>query len=115
MKPNLLFRSTLCLALAGCLSTAEVSDPGADSQSDEPHLNAGPMPMLPFEGGSGSTAPWGGSNADNWRPEAVLANATSEALNTAWAMGAVKDVRVAVPVKLLDSGFTEFGDGQANA
>jgi hypothetical protein len=112
---NTLFRTCLCLTFAGCLSTADVSDPGADTSTGESHLNAGPMPTLPYAGGSGSTAPWGGNDSSNWRPEAVLANATSEALNTAWAMGAVKDVRVAVPVKLLDSGFNEFGDGQANA
>jgi hypothetical protein len=76
---------------------------------------SGPMPTLPWSGGSGAQAPWGGTSSNNWRPEAVLANATSEALNAAWALPNVKDAIVAVPVKLFDSGFTEFGDGQANA
>lgn len=114
-----MYRSQLFLCsaalLAACANDAQIVQVDDPSSSGQARLNAGPMPMLPWSGGSGDTSPWGGNNQSNWRPEAMLANATSEALNSAWAMSDVKDVRVAVPVKLLDSGFIEFGDGQANA
>ncbi len=73
------------------------------------------MPTLPWAGGSGATSPWGGTDPTRWRPEAMMANAMSAALNSAWARADVKDAVVAVPVKMLNSGFREFGDGQANA
>jgi hypothetical protein len=36
-------------------------------------------------------------------------------MNAAWSGSDVKDVVVAIPMKLWSSGFFEFGDGQANA
>jgi hypothetical protein len=73
------------------------------------------MPQLPWAGGTGDLAPWGGSDPARWRPEAVLANSMSQALNEAWARANVVDAIVAVPVKMQSSNFFEFGDGQANA
>jgi hypothetical protein len=72
------------------------------------------MPILPSIGGTGALSPWGGPNASRWRPEAILANATSEALNRGWATPGARDVAVAVPLQFLRSNFHEFGDGQTN-
>ncbi len=63
----------------------------------------------------GSVAPWGGSNASRWRPEAIIANAASSALNAAWKRPGVADAVVAIPTKMIASSFFEFGDGQADA
>src|SRR5882724_8547602 len=68
-----------------------------------------PMPTLPWGGGTGAASPWGGSDPRNWRPEAVIANAASEALNGAWARAAVREAIVAMPVRMLPSDFFEFG------
>jgi hypothetical protein len=59
--------------------------------------------------------PWGGSDASKWRPEAILANAVSEALNDGWSQSNVKDVLVALPVKMQFSNLRTYGDGQTNA
>src|SRR4051812_797682 len=100
----------LLAALVGC------SGSGGDQKAGEGTASlTSKMPMLPWAGGTGATAPWGGSDASRWRPEAIMANAMSEALNDAWAQTDVKDAIVAVPVKMLNSGFREFGDGQSNA
>ncbi|MBX3234442.1 MAG: hypothetical protein KF837_44530, partial [Labilithrix sp.] len=72
-------------------------------------------PVLPHPGGTGDLVPWGGTDASRWRPEATLANATSDALNRAWAMPGVTDAVVAVPASMVSSQFSEFGDGQLNA
>jgi hypothetical protein len=72
-------------------------------------------PVLPSASGTGDLSPWGGTDSSRWRPEAILANATSDALNRAWALPGVRDVVVAVPVKMFASQFSEFGDGQLNA
>jgi len=74
-----------------------------------------PMPTLPHAGGAGVLTPWGGPEAARWRPEAVLANAVSDALNRAWRQDGVADVTVSVPVHMLSSTFHEYGDGQSNA
>jgi hypothetical protein len=58
---------------------------------------------------------WGGSDAARWRPEAILANATSAELNRAWSSPQTQDAIVAVPVRLERSQFHPYGDGQSNA
>jgi hypothetical protein len=73
------------------------------------------IPRLPAPDGSGELAPWGGSDSSKWRAEAILANAASVAMNEAWSRPDVKDVVVAIPVRIWSSGFFEFGDGQANS
>ncbi len=61
---------------------------------------------------------FGGTNPLLWRPEAVLANAVSEALNDFWH-GAnsdqIADVIVSVPLSFKTSRFHPYGDGQSNA
>lgn len=70
---------------------------------------------LPYPGGVGNLVPWGGQDAGRWRPEAILANAMSVALNEGWGLSGIRDVLVATPVKFYDSGFRPYGDGQSNA
>jgi hypothetical protein len=101
---------TLALLAIGCSGGAIDSGSAASSAP-----LTSKMPLLPWAGGTGAQAPWGGSDVARWRPEAVMANAMSEALNDAWAKSDVKDAIVATPVKMQNSGFREFGDGQANA
>lgn len=72
-------------------------------------------PVLPAPGGVGALSPWGGSDPSRWRPEAILANATSLELNVNWARRGVRDVVVAVPTHMLGSEHYQYGDGQANA
>jgi hypothetical protein len=74
-----------------------------------------PMPELPSASGQGALAPWGGDVPGRWRPEAIMANAASALLDEMWALPGARDVIVAMPVKMLQSDFREFGDGQANA
>jgi hypothetical protein len=62
-----------------------------------------------------SSQPWGGKNAKNWKPEAILANATSFWLNQAWKAENVSEVLVSVPVKMLFTNERVYGDGQTNA
>jgi hypothetical protein len=104
-------RTFLCLLplLVGCVSAEPASSDESDLGSDRA------IPRLPEPGGTGALAPWGGADASKWRPEAILANAVSRAMNEGWSQSDVKDVVVAIPVKLFSSGFFEFGDGQANA
>ena len=70
---------------------------------------------------SSETAPpklplsWGGSDTSRWRPEAVMANAASAALNQAWSLPDVSDVSVAMPTQFADSGYHPYGDGQSNS
>src|SRR5205085_7668937 len=73
------------------------------------------IPRLPEPGGTGDLTPWGGADSSKWRPEAIVANAASRAMNDGWSRADVKDVVVAIPLKLWSSGFSQFGDGQANA
>jgi hypothetical protein len=93
------------------------SSEGDDSvASSESNLGSDPtIPELPAPGGTGDLTPWGGADSSKWRPEAIVANAGSRAMNDAWSRTDVADVVVAIPMKLWSSGFFEFGDGQANA
>jgi hypothetical protein len=111
-KTRLASFSLFLFALAGCASAADDSTQGEamSALGTEPTI-----PELPHPGGTGSLAPWGGADPSRWRPEAIVANAASAALNEGWSQSNVKDVVVAVPVKMLPSDFFEFGDGQANA
>jgi hypothetical protein len=102
-------RAFLCLlpivTAAACTASAPIVD-----ESD-----LGTDPSIPRLPEPGSVAPWGGPDPTKWRPEAILANAASKAMNEAWSRPDVKDVVVAIPAKLFASSFFEFGDGQANA
>src|SRR3989442_13951675 len=40
-------------------------------------------PKLPTANGTGRLTPWGGPDPTRWRPEAIMANAASAALNEA--------------------------------
>jgi hypothetical protein len=104
-------RALLAALLVGCAGHAAVQ--GATS-TDEVRTTSRP-PILPHAGGIGAETPWGGLDAAHWRPEAMLANATSDGLNRGWALSNVTDVLVSVPVKMVASGFAEYGDGQRNA
>lgn len=64
---------------------------------------------------SASTTPWGGQNSQNWRPEAILANAVSHALNLAWKESNLIDAVIAVPVQLTFTNNRVYCDGQTNA
>ena len=103
--------------MLGAACAARSSDDAADGVgSSESNLGSDPtIPQLPAPGGTGDLTPWGGNDASKWRPEAILANAASKAMNDGWSRPDVKDVLVAVPLKLYSSGFYEFGDGQANS
>ena len=90
------------------------SDLGSTGKEDGP-VTAGGMPLLPAPGGTGALSPWGGSDAARWRPEAIMANSVSQALNEAWSRTDVAEAVVATPVKMLSSSLYEFGDGQSNA
>jgi hypothetical protein len=57
---------------------------------------------------------WGGDPARQ-RPEAILANAASRALNDAWSLPNVKDVAVSMPAVAINSDVHEFPDGQRDA
>src|SRR5215212_5514011 len=98
---------------AGCAFESPRDEP-AESTDSELGTDV-TIPALPAPGGSGTLAPWGGNDSSKWRAEAVTANAASLAMNAAWSRTDVKDVVVAIPTKLWNSGFYEFGDGQANA
>lgn len=54
-------------------------------------------------------APWGGTDATKWKPEAILANAVTAELQRDPA------ARVSVPVALWKSQLAPYGDGQTNA
>jgi hypothetical protein len=71
-------------------------------------------PTLPSFSGSGPLVAWGSGNSKGFRPEAVMANAASKALNDGWSQADVKDVKVAIPTHFSDSGFHPYGDGQSN-
>src|SRR5205823_10041565 len=59
---------------------------------------SGGMPFLPAPGGTGALTPWGGTDATRWRPEAIMANAASQALNEAWSRTGTTDAIVAMPM-----------------
>ena len=73
------------------------------------------VPMLPHPQGQGALAPWGGPDQSAWRPEAILANAASAALNEAWLDPQTADAIVAIPTLIQGSTFSPFPDGQTNA
>ena len=100
--------------LAACAASSSTDDTGSATENQNLTARARP-PLLPSAGGTGDLAPWGGPDSSRWRPEAVLANATSDALNRAWALPGVVDAVAAVPIRMLESQFSEFGDGQLNA
>lgn len=113
---SLLLATTL---LGGCVADSASDDCVAGdltcSQIEgKADTTSGGMPLLPAPGGQGALTPWGGTDATHWRPEAILANATSQALNEAWSRTDINDAIVAVPMHMLNSSFYEFGDGQAN-
>jgi hypothetical protein len=58
---------------------------------------------------------WGGQEPSLWKPEAVLANAVSEALAAGYAEPGALDVLISIPVKMLYSDVRPYGDGQTNA
>src|SRR5262245_40277388 len=94
------------LIFCGCVAVDQDADDFVSPKAD----GLGPtgsIPVLPTT--------WGGGDPGRWRPEAILANAVSEAMNRAWGLPGARDVVVAVPVHMLSSEFFEFGDGQANA
>jgi hypothetical protein len=110
--------AALLAVLAPLAACAVPADEEAEGEvgATESNLGTDPtIPRLPAAGGTGDLTPWGGSDASKWRPEAILANAASAAMNDGWSRNDVKDVVVAVPLKLYSSGFFEYGDGQANA
>jgi hypothetical protein len=94
----------LLLFIAGCSGNVETATTTAAPLTSK-------MPILP----TANNQPWGGSDPTRWRPEAIMANYMSEALNTAWSQPDVVDAIAAMPVKMQNSGFREFGDGQSNA
>lgn len=73
------------------------------------------VPPLPSEQEINGMPPWGGKDALQWSPEAVLANAASEALNRVWVLPETEDAIVAVPMKILRSDLHPYGDGQSNS
>ena len=58
---------------------------------------------------------WGGQNPKLWKPEAVLANAVSDALARGYSEFGAQDVLVSVPLKMLYGSDRPYGDGQTNA
>jgi len=108
--------AALLVVLGPLAACAAPSDDRERLASGEANLGADPsIPELPAPGGTGDLTPWGGADSVRWRPEAILANAASQAMNAGWSRSGVSDVLVAVPLRLWSSGFFEFGDGQANA
>lgn len=115
MRKSLLFACASILAACTSQGLETEDSPATDDGKGQELGERKKPPVLPHAGGSGAESPWGGSDASRWRPEAMLANATSEALNRGWALPSVRDVLVAVPVKMWSSPYSEFGDGQLNA
>jgi hypothetical protein len=113
MKRNVLL-SALPLLFLPIACGAPASD---DLGTTQDQLGEGTLtiPTLPSPSGNGALAPWGGSDSSKWRPEAVVANAVSSALNDAWKRPNVTDAIVALPTKMVSSNYYEFGDGQSNA
>lgn len=102
LTDRLLPTVALLLLAGGCVSPAEslgveASNIGSDFRP----------PVLPQD--------WGGADSTRWRPEATLANAASTSLNNAWAEEGVRDVVIAVPVRMWSSDLFPYGDGQSNA
>lgn len=125
-RPHLIWAlaSSLTLLLGAC-------DIGSDKLDGEGHTSAqiNNQPYrggkadgvtrtavaLPQPGGRGALAAWGGPIPEHWSPEAIFANAASNALSEHWEQTGVVEVVVASPVKLHSSQFNPYGDGQTNA
>lgn len=121
MRTRLL--SIILLAAVGCATDPKLAADCTPGDLTCTHVSTGKadgvtttsgMPYLPAPGGTGALTPWGGTDPARWRPEAIMANAASQALNEAWSRTGVTDAIVAMPVHMLNSNFYEFGDGQAN-
>lgn len=119
-----MFRPTALLLLLLSLVACADALPAPEAEGWSGHaavgkadgLGGGEFPaLLPHPGGQGLLAPWGGPNPAAWQPEAIFANAVSQALNEAWATPGLKDAVVAVPLKLHGSQYFPYGDGQSNA
>lgn len=98
----------LALALLGACAAPALSPSTAESGVTAVKR----PPALPDRDGP---TPWGGVDASRWRPEAVIANAASTALNEAWRDPATRDAVVAIPLAMLGSELFPYGDGQSNA
>src|SRR5205823_4886368 len=73
-------------ALLACALGACVDAP-ADDPIGAAELTLGGsagIPVLPSPSGTGVLSPWGGTDPTRWRPEAILANGASAAMNDAW-------------------------------
>lgn len=81
------------------------------------HNNARQISSSPQLPDTTSAKPWGGADSSKWKPEAILANATSYWLNKGWSKKNVTDVLVSVPVKMVFTGDDNrvYGDGQTNS
>lgn len=99
-----MYRALIVLLLAACASPRPASTP-----PDTPQPVVMPGKADGAHADRMLATPWGGPDAAQWTPEAVLANAVEDAL----AQPGV--VRVAVPVKFQGSAVFPFGDGQSNA
>jgi hypothetical protein len=104
---------SVALLAVACGPSMEVNT-GA-SQSDLGQDARVTIPTLPSPSGTGALSPWGGTDASRWRPEAIIANAASTALNDAWKKEHVTDAIIAIPTRMLQSTYYEYGDGQSNA
>lgn len=93
----------------GCRTTS-----GGSAVRDDSSAERRP-PVLPNELGHDITSPWGGENSAKWRPEAIIANAVSRALNAGWSLDHVADVLVSVPGKFEGGWPHPYDDGQSNA
>lgn len=69
------------------------------------------LPVLP----TAQNNPWGGPTSERWKPEAIVANAVSHALNEGWKTPDVQEVLVSVPAKMVPTPERPYGDGQTNA
>ncbi len=95
-------------AAAGCAADVEPpTDTGTESFTARR-----PPPLLPD---ASSAEPWGGADAGRWRPEAIVANAASAALNDEARATDGREVVVAIPVRFATSDLFPYGDGQSNA
>lgn len=92
----------LALLLAACTATDPETGPGAaGGKADDASTTRRRLPA--------QLEPWGGDDASRWTPEAIVANAVTPELQRDPA------ARVSVPLALLRSGYSPFGDGQTNA
>jgi len=115
-----LFHLLYSVAIFACATTSvHQSDQALWSTYFKAHAidlkNAHRKPAQTDRLSSVKAEPWGGNVPANWKPEAILANAVSEALNDGWADPEASDVLVALPAKLQFTSLRPYGDGQTNA